>query len=164
MIFVKNFGFVRIGSIVNRLVLADPNKNALEIVNMIKEASAKEIAIVSTPQLALTGYTCGDLFFQEKLLSEAIKGLEVIINETKGINIISIIGMPLRIDNGLFNVAVVINKGNILGVVPKTNIPNYTEEYRWFSDSSKLVSDEVEVLGQKVIISPNIIFKDIINI
>ena len=160
---MKNFGFVRIGSIVNRLVLADPNKNALEIVNMIKEASAKEIAIVSTPQLALTGYTCGDLFFQEKLLSEAIKGLEVIINETKGINIISIIGMPLRIDNGLFNVAVVINKGNILGVVPKTNIPNYTEEYRWFSDSSKLVSDEVEVLGQKVIISPNIIFKDISN-
>ena len=160
---MKNFGFVRIGSIVNKLVLADPISNALEIVSMIKEASTKEVAIVSTPQLALTGYTCGDLFFQEKLLSETIKGLEFIVNETKDIDIISIVGMPLRVDSGLFNVAVVINKGNILGVVPKNNIPNYTEEYRWFSDSSKLICNEIELLGQIVSVSPTIIFRDVQN-
>ena len=160
---MKNLGFVRVGSIVNKLALADPSSNAKELVKMIKEASDNGVAIVSTPQLALTGYTCGDLFFQEKLLSEAIAGLKTVLEETKNIDIISIIGMPLRVSNGLFNVAVVINKGEILGIVPKTNIPNDTEEARWFSDSSKLIQDEVELFDQVVTITPNMIFRDVEN-
>ena len=119
---MKKFGFVRVGSIVNRLALADPINNAVELVKMIKEANDNGVAVVSTPQLALSGYTCGDLFFQEKLLNDSINGLKIVLDETKDLDIISIIGMPLRIDNGLFNVAVVIQKGNILGIVPKTNI------------------------------------------
>lgn len=160
---MKKFGFVRVGSIVNKLVLADPINNAVEFVKMIKEANDNGVAVVSTPQLALSGYTCGDLFFQEKLLNDSINGLKIVLDETKDLDIISIIGMPLRIDNGLFNVAVVIQKGNILGVVPKTNIVNYTEEARWFSNSSKLVSDEVLLLGQVVSVSPTIIFRDVEN-
>ena len=160
---MKNLGFVRVGSIVNKLVLADPISNANELVKMIKEADKEDVGIVLTPQLSLTGYTCGDLFFQEKLLASAIEGLEIVLNETKDLDIISIIGMPLRIDNGIYNVAVVIGKGEILGVVPKTNIPNYTEEARWFSDSTKLMSDEITLLGQDVLVNTNIIFKDINN-
>ena len=160
---MKNLGFVRVGSIVNKLVLADPISNAKELVKMIKEANKKGVAIVLTPQLSLTGYTCGDLFFQEKLLSDAVKGLEIVVEETKDINIISIVGMPLRLDNGLFNVAVMVKKGKILGIVPKTNIVNYTEEGRWFSNSTKLVSNEVQILGQTVLVSPTIIFRDLEN-
>ena len=160
---MKKLGFVRVGSIVNKLVLADPINNANELVKMIKEAEREDVAIVSTPQLSLTGYTCGDLFFQEKLLNSAIEGLEIVLDETKELDIISIVGMPLRIDNGIYNVAVVINRGEILGVVPKTNIPNYTEEARWFSDSSKLVCDEITLLGQEVLVNTNMIFRDINN-
>ena len=160
---MKNLGFVRVGSIVNKLVLADPISNANELVKMIKEAESKDVAIVLTPQLSLTGYTCGDLFFQEKLLSSAIEGLEIVLDETKELDIISIIGMPLRIDNGIYNVAVVINRGDILGIVPKTNIPNYKEEARWFNDSSKLVCDEITLLGQEVLVNTNMIFRDINN-
>ena len=161
--FMKDLGFVRVGSIVNKLVLADPISNANEMVKMIKEAEREDVAIVSTPQLSLTGYTCGDLFFQEKLLTSAIEGLEIILGETKELDIISIIGMPLKIDNGIYNVAVVVNRGEILGIVPKTNIPNYTEEARWFGDSSKLVCDEITLLGQEVLVNTNMIFRDINN-
>ena len=160
---MKKLGFVRVGNIVNKLVLADPINNANELVKMIKEAEREDVAIVSTPQLSLTGYTCGDLFFQERLLNAAIEGLEIVLDETKELDIISIVGMPLRIDNGIYNVAVVINRGEILGVVPKTNIPNYTEEARWFSDSSKLVCDEITLLGQEVLVNTNMIFRDINN-
>ena len=160
---MKDLGFVRVGSIVNKLVLADPISNANEMVKMIKEAEREDVAIVSTPQLSLTGYTCGDLFFQEKLLTSAIEGLEIILGETKELDIISIIGMPLKIDNVIYNVAVVVNRGEILGIVPKTNIPNYTEEARWFSDSSKLVCDEITLLGQEVLVNTNMIFRDINN-
>lgn len=160
---MKNLGFVRVGSIVNKLVLADPISNANELVKMIKKAEREDVAIVSTPQLSLTGYTCGDLFFQEKLLTSAIEGLEIILGETKELDIISIIGMPLKIDNGIYNVAVVVNRGEILGIVPKTNIPNYTEEARWFNDSSKLVCDEITLLGQEVLVNTNMIFRDINN-
>lgn len=160
---MKKLGFVRVGNIVNKLVLADPISNANELVKMIKEAEREEVAIVSTPQLSLTGYTCGDLFFQERLLNAAIEGLEIVLDETKELDIISIVGMPLRIDNGIYNVAVAINRGEILGVVPKTNIPNYTEEARWFSDCSKLVCDEITLLGQEVLVNTNMIFRDINN-
>ena len=157
---MKDLGFVRVGSIVNKIALADPMTNAKELVKMIRKANDEDVAIVSTPQLALTGYTCGDLFFQEKLLKDSVSALDYVLNETADLDIISIVGMPLRIDNGLFNVAVVIQGGEILGVVPKTNIPNYTEEGRWFSNSSRLNACEVELLGQFVNVSPTIIFRD----
>ena len=160
---MKDLGFVRVGSIVNKLVLANPMENAVELVKLIKDANKEGVAIVSTPQLSLTGYTCGDLFFQESLLNDSIKALKVVIDETRELDIISIIGMPLRIDNGLFNVAVVVNKGNILGIVPKLNIPNYTEESRWFSNSKMFDSCEITLFGQNVLVSSTMLFKDVDN-
>ncbi len=157
---MKDLGFVRVGSIVNKLSLANPSTNSLELVKMIKEASDDEVAIVATPQLALTGYTCGDLFYQEKLLDEAVNGLEYILKETKNLDIISIIGMPVRIDNSLINAGVVISRGKILGIVPKSNIPTNNEEARWFVSGEKLVSDEVNLLGQEVRVTANLLFRD----
>ena len=116
---MKEYGFIRVGAIVNKLVLASPNSNAKEIVRMIKKAYKNDISIVTTPELALTGYTCGDLFLQDELLEETEAALKLILDETKDLDIISIIGMSLRCNNQLINSAVVIEKGNILGVVPK---------------------------------------------
>lgn len=159
---MKELGFIRVGTIVNKLALANPLKNAEVIIKEIKKAETLGVSIVTTPELSFTGYTCGDLFLQEQLLDDSIKALEQVLNETKDIDIISILGMPLRHDNQLFNCAVVITKGKILGVIPKTYIPNYQEFYeaRWFSSSKELITEEIEILGQLVPITTNILFQD----
>lgn len=157
---MKKFGFVRVGSIVNKLMLADPISNAKELVKMIKETAKKGVAVVSTPQLSLTGFTCGDLFFQEKLLDDTLLGLKFVLKETEKTNIISIVGMPLRIENNLYNVGVVVNKGKILGIVPKTNVSNYNEEARWFTSSNKLSTDTISLFGDNVLVGANLIFRD----
>lgn len=159
---MKELGFIRVGAIVNKLALANPLKNADVIIKEIKKAERLGVSIVTTPELSLTGYTCGDLFLQEQLLDDSIKALEKVLNETKDIDIISILGMPLRHDNQLFNCAAVITKGKILGVIPKTYIPNYQEFYeaRWFSSSKELITEEIEILGQLVPITTNILFQD----
>ena len=159
---MKELGFIRVGAIVNKLALANPLKNADVIIKEIKKAETLGVSIVTTPELSFTGYTCGDLFLQEQLLDDSIKALEQVLNETKDIDIISILGMPLRHDNQLFNCAAVITKGKILGVIPKTYIPNYQEFYeaRWFSSSKELITEEIEILGQLVPITTNILFQD----
>lgn len=159
---MKELGFIRVGAIVNKLALANPLKNAEVIIKEIKKAETLGVSIVTTPELSLTGYTCGDLFLQEQLLEDSIKALEKVLNETKDIDIISILGMPLRHDNQLFNCAAVITKGKILGVIPKTYIPNYQEFYeaRWFSSSKELITEEIEILDQLVPITTNILFQD----
>lgn len=159
---MKELGFIRVGAIVNKLALANPLKNAEVIIKEIKKAETLGVSIVTTPELSFTGYTCGDLFLQKQLLDDSIKALEQVLNETKDIDIISILGMPLRHDNQLFNCAAVITKGKILGVIPKTYIPNYQEFYeaRWFSSSKELITEEIEILGQLVPITTNILFQD----
>ena len=159
---MKEFGFIRVGAIVNKLVLANPLENAKEIIKEIKNANKLGVSIVVTPELSLTGYTCGDLFLQDKLLNDSEKALEEVLEQTKNIDIISILGMPIKHDNQLFNCAIVISKGKILGIIPKTYIPNYQEFYeaRWFSSSKDLKSYNIEILGQTVPITTNILFQD----
>ena len=159
---MKEYGFIRVGAIVNKLVLASPIDNAKEIVKMLRKADKEGVSIVTTPELALTGYTCGDLFLQDDLLNKSEEALDFILKETDNIDIISIIGMPIRCNNQLINSAVVISKGNILGIVPKTYIPNCSEFYekRWFTSSMDLRIDDVNLLGKKVPISTKLIFKD----
>ena len=159
---MKEYGFIRVGAIVNKLVLASPMDNAKEIVKMLRKADKEGVSIVTTPELALTGYTCGDLFLQDDLLNKSEEALDFILKETNNLDIISIIGMPIRCNNQLINSAVVISKGNILGIVPKTYIPNCSEFYekRWFTSSMDLRIDDVNLLGKKVPISTKLIFKD----
>jgi len=159
---MREYGFIRVGAIVNALSLANPKENAKEIIKMIKEAKKQGISIVTTPELSLTGYTCQDLFLQNKLIDETEKALEEVLMKTSKIDIISILGMPIRLDNQMFNCAVVISKGKILGIIPKTYVPNYSEFYekRWFQSSTNLISGEITVLNQTVPIGTNILFKD----
>ena len=92
---MKEYGFIRVGAIVNKLVLASPMDNAKEIVKMLRKADKEGVSIVTTPELALTGYTCGDLFLQDDLLNKSEEALDFILKETDNIDIISIIGAYL---------------------------------------------------------------------
>ena len=159
---MRDYGYIRVGAIVNKLVLANPLENAKELINNIKDAYQKDIAIVITPELALTGYTCADLFLQDKLIKDVLEGLKEILKATKTLDIITIIGMPLATNNTLYNTAVVINKGKILGIIPKSYIPNYNEFYedRWFSSGLNLKDTYLELLGQTVPFGTDLLFQD----
>lgn len=124
-----NQEFVRISALTPKLYLGNPKKNKEEILREIKKLEEKEVQIVVTPELSLTGYTCGDMFFQHALLDSTLKSLKEYLNDTKNMSIISILGGPLLYKNKLFNCAFIIQKGKILGIVPKSYIPNYNEFY-----------------------------------
>ncbi len=122
-------GFVRVRASSLTVHVASIKENINEIKKEIKKAVEENVHILVLPELSLTGYTCGDLFRIEKLQRDASKGVEEIAEYTKGLPILVVIGAPLAKDNDLYNCAVVCNEGKILGVVPKTFIPNYKEFY-----------------------------------
>lgn len=159
---LKEQGFVRVGAVVPKLKVADTEFNCNEIIKQIEIASNNKIQIAVFPELCVTGYTCQDLFEQDTLLEEAEKALNKILDYTNNLDIICIIGMPIKAENQLFNTAVVIQKGKILGIVPKTFIPNYGEFYerRWFASSKNANKREIEILDQKVPFGIDLLFKD----
>ena len=159
---LKEQGFVRVGAVVPKLKVADTEFNCNEIIKQIEVASNNKIQIIVFPELCVTGYTCQDLFEQDTLLEEAEKALNKILDYTNNLDIICIIGMPIKAENQLFNTAVVIQKGKILGIVPKTFIPNYGEFYekRWFASSKNANKKEIEILDQKVPFGIDLLFKD----
>ena len=159
---LKKQGFVRVGAVVPKLKVADTEFNCNEIIKQIEIASNNKIQIAVFPELCVTGYTCQDLFEQDTLLEEAEKALNKILDYTNNLDIVCIIGMPIKAENQLFNTAVVIQKGEILGIVPKTFIPNYGEFYekRWFASSKNANKEEIEILGKKVPFGTDLLFKD----
>ena len=159
---MKEYGYIKVGAFVNKLHLGNPKENAKEIIKGLTEGIKKEVAILLTPELSLTGYTCGDMFLQDKLLKESLNTLEEIKETTKDKDIIVLVGIPLEIDNELYNCATVLEKGKILGVIPKTFIPNYNEFYeaRWFSSSKNLKRNKINLLGEEVPVSTNLLFRE----
>ena len=159
---MKEYGYIKVGAFVNKLHLGNPKENAKEIIKGLTEGIKKEVAILLTPELSLTGYTCGDMFLQDKLLKESLNALEEIKEATKDKDIIVLVGIPLEIDNELYNCATVLEKGKILGVIPKTFIPNYNEFYeaRWFSSSKNLKRNKINLLGEEVPVSTNLLFRE----
>ncbi len=158
----KELGFIRVGAMVPKLKVANPTYNAQEIIQNMKILEQKGASIITTPELAITGYTCQDLFFQDHLLGESKKSLQKVVEATKKLNLILIVGMPLKAENRLYNCAVVIQKGHILGVVPKTHIPNYAEFYekRWFTSSLDKNIKKIELLGEEVPFDTHLLFQD----
>lgn len=134
-----NYGFFRAAAASLKLKPACPSYNKEEIKRAIDLAAEKGVKLLVTPELSVTGYTCADLFFSNSLLEEAQRALAEITEYTKGKNIAVLVGMPIRFYNSLYNCAVVINNGEIAGVVPKRNIANYNEFYekRWFASGSQ---------------------------
>jgi NAD+ synthase (glutamine-hydrolysing) len=119
---ISEHGFLRVAAAVPQLKVADVSFNTQEIIAQILKAQEQGVQILTFPELSITGYTCGDLFTQDILLSQAKRGLETILASIQG-DIIFILGMPLPLDNQLFNVGVVAQQGKVLGVIPKTYLP-----------------------------------------
>lgn len=159
----KKFGYVRVAASVPELKVANVEFNTKEVIKEIKALDKEGVQIVTFPELCLTGYTCADLFSQDILITKSKEAIKELIDSTKLLDIISIIGAPIVCDNQLFNCGVVINKGEILGVVPKTYIPNYGEFYekRWFSTSNTLTSKTINLFGKEVPIGIDLVFRDI---
>lgn len=159
----KKFGYVRVAASVPELKVANVEFNTKEVIKEIKALDKEGVQIVTFPELCLTGYTCADLFSQDILITKSKEAIKEVIDSTKLLDIISIIGAPIVCDNQLFNCGVVINKGKILGVVPKTYIPNYGEFYekRWFSTSNTLTSKTINLFGKEVPIGIDLVFRDI---
>ncbi len=156
------YGFFRVGAAVPKLRVADCDYNKVQITELINKAEANKVKAVVFPELCLSAYTCADLFLQRTLIKECEKVLGEIAEETKEKDIFIILGLPIEADSATFNCAAVLYKGKILGIVPKTYIPNYGEFYekRWFSSSKDVLSKEISIYGQKVPFGANMLFRD----
>ena len=128
-------GFISVACGAPKLRLADCAYNAEQTFQMMRSAEKAGVKVLVLPELGLTGYTCGDLFYQEALLREAEEGLKTVLEATRNLEVVTALGLPLRIKNKLYNSSAIIQKGNILGLVPNTHLPNYGEFYqkRWFA-------------------------------
>ena len=135
-------GILRVAAAVPRLHLANVEANVAEHLKKLAEARAKHAALVVFPELSLTGYTCGDLFFQQTLLRDVVNGLKCLRDEMPE-GVTAVVGAPLRMEEGLYNCAVVVTKGRIHGAVPKVYLPNNNEFYekRWFRSGDGLPMD-----------------------
>lgn len=155
--------FIKVCTATPKLTLADCTTNSKEIIACIKEAAKNRVSLIVFPELSVTGYTCGDLFFQSTLIDSAEKAIIEIVEATKNLSILSFIGVPIKNGGNLYNCAIAICKGEILGIVPKTYIPNYGEFYekRWFVSATAITQDTVTYAGRKIPMSAHLLFNDI---
>ena len=146
-----NHGFIKVATATPKITVADPFANLRELLRLQEEAQAIDVKLLVFPELCLTGYTCGDLFFSDVLLTSAKDALEHFLTATTNSSTISIIGFPLVVNDKLYNSAVICQNGQILGIVPKKNLPNYNEfcEGRYFAAASFEVT-EVELFGKRI--------------
>ena len=155
----KRFGFVKVAAATPLVKLADCHANAEAIDKMTAEALERGVSIVVFPELSLTGYTCGDLFLQSRIIEAGDEALESLLATPRPI--VSIIGMPIYYKNNLYNCAVVIANGKICGIVPKSYIPNYSEFYesRWFTEGRDIRNAEITICGQRVRFGTDLLFE-----
>lgn len=155
-----NFGFVRIAAAVPELKVSDILFNTEKIIELIHVAEENRTQVVCFPELCITGYTCADLFFQQQLQEEVLKALSEIQMATLSVSCAVIVGAPLRFRNRLFNTAVVLQKGRIIGIVPKTFLPNHGEFYekRWFVSGKNLRGQTIVCNEQEVPFGVDLIF------
>lgn len=143
--------FIKIASACPKTKVADVEYNVSEILNCIKIAEKNSAKAIVFPELSITSYSCGDLFLQDRLLNESLKGLVAIMLETSNLDMITIVGAPILDGCTLYNCAVILFKGKILGIVPKSYIPNYSEFYekRWFAEGVGITNRTISLPYQK---------------
>lgn len=147
-----NYGLVRVAAGIPQVRIADPDWNVRQIENLILQAQNQKAEILVTPELSLTGYTCADLFQQQILLDEAEIALMKLMDFTRSMDIITVVGTPVSYHGCLLNCAAVIQKGKLIGLVPKTYLPNYGEYYerRWFTPATDIPRGNVLICGQSI--------------
>ncbi|MDR0798778.1 MAG: NAD(+) synthase [Dysgonamonadaceae bacterium] len=163
---MKDYGFYRVAAAIPELWVADCEFNSQQIKKLIFQAYEKKATVVCFPELSITGYTCGDLFFQETLIREAEKAVEQLLSDTRELPVTFVIGAPVQVNSKLYNCALVCCEGKIMGIVPKVYLPNYSEFYekRWFeSYSSRSFCPEiafpvVQYAGNETFFGTNLLF------
>ena len=157
---MNEYGYVRCAAASLKMEVANPRWNEQEMEHVIAEAVSNGVAILVLPECAMTGYTCADLFFQKTLLEETEHQIAKLKKFLEGKEIIVAVGAPIQIENKLYNMGIVLQNGHILGMVPKTYLPNYNEFYeqRWFASSADLKESEIEFLGEKVPVGKDLLF------
>ena len=155
-----NDGFIKVAAVTPEVTVADTQKNAKIICDDILQATALGAKIIVFPELCLTGYTCADLFYHDVLLKNALRALSDVVSCSIGADALIFVGCPLRHSGKLYNCAVAINNGKILGAVPKTFLPNYNEFYekRWFASALQTPECVTSICGQRVPMQRDMLF------
>lgn len=158
---LKEYGFVRVGAIVNEIHLLDVNYNVNKLKELLIKANDMGIEIAVTPELSIVGYTTQDMFLNDDIYNECIKGLAKLKEFSKTLPLVFIVGAPIRVDNSLYNCAISFYNGHIIGITPKTYIPNYSEFYeaRYFNSASLLKKNKINLLGEDITISNMLLYK-----
>ena len=149
------YGLIKVAAAIPGVRVADVEYNVQQMESLIAQAEGKGAEVIVFPELSLTGYSCQDLFRQQLLLDKAEEGLLMLLDFTRKLDVIAIVGMPVRIGSKLFNSAVVVQHGTILGLVAKTFLPNYNEFYekRWFASSTDLQKQVIYLAGSPVTVT-----------
>ncbi|WP_290707667.1 NAD(+) synthase [Gordonia sp. UBA5067] len=158
---IAGHGFVRVSAAVPVVYLADPAANARQTVDLLTAAADDGAAVIVFPELGLTGYSVDDLVQQDALLDAALTALDAVRGATTGRSALVCVGVPLRIGDGLYNTAAVLHDGELLGIVPKSYLPNYREFYeqRLFAAARDAPVDEATVLGRRVPFGADLLFE-----
>ena len=153
-------GFIRVAAAIPEVKVADCRFNSSKMIELVEQAEREQVEIICFPELCITGYTCADLFLQQQLLNDAEKALNELLLKTYVTNIVVIAGMPLRSQNQLYNVAVVFQAGKILGIVPKTHLPNNNEFYekRWFASGADITTQTIQINEAVIPFGTNLLF------
>lgn len=161
------YGFITVAAAVPSVKVADTEYNVKQIEDFVAQAEGKGVEIIVFPELSITGYSCQDLFLQQLLIEQSEVAVMQLLDFTRKLDIICIVGAPVNISGSLYNCAIVIQHGVIVGMVPKTYLPNYGEFYekRWFSSSKNLQSTDIRYAGNTVSVVPDpILFRTSDNV
>ena len=155
-----NYGFIKACAVSPALRVADCPYNAQETIEAMQQAAEDGCQLTVFPELGLTGYTCGDLFLQQPLLDAAEAALREILKASEALQLVALVGLPVTVDAKLYNCAAVIHKGELLGLVPKSHIPNYGEFYekRHYCAAPAGVK-EISFAGQKTLFGTKLLFR-----
>ena len=150
------YGFIKVAAAVPTVKVGDTEYNLRQIELLIAQAEGRGVEVIVFPELSLTGYTCQDLFQQSVLIDSAEAGVMTLLDFTRQLDIVAIVGLPVVVGDLLLNCAAVIQKGQLLGLVPKTYLPNYSEFYekRWFASSQDLRPTAIRFAGNTITVSP----------
>lgn len=150
------YGFIKVASAIPGVRVADCAYNLQQIENKINEAESRGVEILVFSELCLTGYSCQDLFRQSIITEQAEQAVASLLDFSAGLDVISIVGAPIIVGGVLLNCAVIIQKGQLLGIVPKTYLPNYGEFYekRWFASAHDITPTEIHYAGVNITVSP----------
>ena len=155
-----NYGFIKVAAAVPHVQAADCSYNIGQIENLMRQASEKGVQLIAFPELSVTAYTCLDLFAQQTLLKNAEQALLKLVGDTADLNLLTIVGAPLVTDNRLINAAIAFQSGKIIGVVPKTYLPNYKEfqEQRWFTSATELWDKTISIGNNRYPMNSHLLF------